>query len=56
MDEEIKELEKKYLSKIAKIFIMSQIHCEKKSEIFEEFQNLGITAKLSEVDMEDNLN
>lgn len=41
-DEEIEKLEKQYLSKIAKLLVMTQIHCEIKTQINDEFDKLRV--------------
>ena len=43
LDKEIDDLEKDYLKKIAKLLVMTQVHCEVKTEIYNEFNKLGIT-------------
>jgi hypothetical protein len=48
-EEEIKRLEKEYLEKIAKLLIMTQIHCEIKTDIYNKFDTMGITSHLEEV-------
>ena len=57
-DEEIKKLELVYLKKIDKLFIMSQIHCEIKKSIYEEFEKLGIKTQINdkEVSFSENQN
>ena len=42
-DDEIDNLEKIYLAKIAKLLVMTQVHCEIKTFIQEEFDRLGIS-------------
>ena len=48
-EEEINRLEKEYLKKIAKLLIMTQIHCEIKTDIYNKFDSMGITSHLEEV-------
>ena len=48
-EEEINRLEKEYLEKIAKLLIMTQIHCEIKTDIYNKFDAMGITSHLEEV-------
>ena len=42
-------MEKDYLSKIARLLIMTQIHCEIKTDIYNKFDTMGITSHLEEV-------
>ena len=51
-EEEINRLEKEYLEKIAKLLIMTQIHCEIKTDIYNKFDAMGITSHLEEVKQE----
>ena len=51
-EEEINKLEKEYLEKIAKLLIMTQIHCEIKTDIYNKFDAMGITSHLEEVKQE----
>ena len=41
----VDELEKKYLSKVAELLLLSQVHCEIKTEINAEFDQLGVSTK-----------
>ena len=50
LDKQIDDLEKDYLKKIAKLLVMTQVHCEIKTEIYNEFNKLGVTAIAKEVD------
>ena len=52
MDKEIEELEKAYLKKIARLLVMTQIHCEIKTDIYNKFDAMGITSHLEEVKQE----
>jgi hypothetical protein len=47
-DDEIDNLEKIYLAKIAKLLVMTQVHCEIKTFIQEEFDRLGISVQTKE--------
>ena len=49
MDKEIEELEKAYLKKIARLLVMTQIHCEIKTDIYNKFDKMGITSHVEEV-------
>ena len=42
-DKEIEELERKYLAKIVDLLILTQVHCEIKTDINATFDNLGIS-------------
>jgi hypothetical protein len=55
-DKEIDNLEKTYLAKIAKLLVMTQVHCEIKTFIHEEFDRLGVSVKTKERErlIEDN--
>ena len=44
-DKEIDELERRYLAKIAELLVLSQVHCEIKTEINAEFDQLGVSTK-----------
>lgn len=44
-DQEIDELERRYLAKIAELLVLSQVHCEIKTEINAEFDQLGVSTK-----------
>ena len=48
-DKEIEKLEKEYLEKIARLLVMTQIHCEIKTDIYNKFDSMGITSHLEEV-------
>ena len=48
-DEELKNLEKEYLSKIAKLLLMAQLHCEIKTEINYLFDELGVSEDIDEM-------
>lgn len=48
-NKEIDRLEKEYLEKIAKLLIMTQIHCEIKNDIYTQFDKMGITSHVEEV-------
>ena len=41
----VDELEKKYLSKVAELLLLSQVHCEIKTEINAEFDKLGVSTR-----------
>lgn len=41
IDNEIELLEKKYLSKVTKLLLLTQIHCKIKSEILDEFKKFS---------------
>lgn len=45
--QELNEVEKEYLAKVAKLYILIQTHCEMKNEIYELFNkyNVGIEVK-----------
>ena len=47
-DKEIDDSEKTYLAKIAKLLVMTQVHCEIKSFIHDEFDRLGVSVKTKE--------
>ena len=49
-DNEIEQLEKEYLEKIAKLLVMTQVHCEIKTDIYNQFGKLGITSHVENVD------
>ena len=51
LDKEINELEKDYLKKMAELMVMTQVHCELKEEIYNEFNKLGVTTNAKEVDV-----
>ncbi len=42
---DIDELERQYLAKIAELLVLSQTHCEIKTEINAEFDKLGVSTK-----------
>jgi vacuolar-type H+-ATPase subunit I/STV1 len=44
-DKEIDELERKYLAKIVDLLILTQVHCEIKTDINKTFDDLGISIK-----------
>ena len=44
-DKEIDELERRYLAKIAELLVLSHVHCEIKTEINAEFDQLGVSTK-----------
>ena len=46
----IDSLEKEYLSKIAKLLVMTQIHCEIKTEIYDDFRKCGVGKNFNEID------
>jgi hypothetical protein len=48
-DKEIDRLEKEYLEKIARLLVMTQIHCEIKTDIYNKFDKMGITSHVEEV-------
>ena len=54
LDIEIDGLEKDYLKKIAKLLVMTQVHCEIKTDIYDEFNKLGVTAHVKEVEANGN--
>lgn len=41
----VDDLEKKYLAKVAELLVLSQVHCEIKTEINAEFDKLGVSTK-----------
>ena len=45
---QIDELERKYLSKIAKLLVMTQVHCGIKTYINDQFDQLGVSIKKTE--------
>ena len=47
-NQEIERLEKEYLEKIAKLLVMTQIHCEIKTDIYNNFSKMGIDSHLEE--------
>ena len=49
MNEEIETLEKDYISKITRLLIMTQIHCEIKTEIYDDFNKCGVGKNLNEI-------
>jgi len=53
-DKEIDRLEKVYLEKIARLLVMTQIHCEIKTDIYNNFDKMGITSHIEEVKEEGN--
>ena len=50
LDIEIDGLEKDYLKKIAKLLVMTQVHCEIKTDMYNEFDKLGLQTHVEEVD------
>ena len=48
-DKEIESLEKTYLQKIARLLVMTQVHCEIKTDINTEFDKLGLSKNVEEV-------
>ena len=48
-DQEIEDLEKEYLRKIAELLVMTQIHCEIKTDIYNVFDKLGISSHVKEM-------
>lgn len=42
---QIDDLERKYLSKIAKLLVMTQVHCGIKTYINDQFDQLGVSIK-----------
>ena len=42
---EIEKKEKEYLAKIAKLLVMTQVHCEIKTEINQKFDEMGVSIK-----------
>ena len=56
--QELNTVEKQYLAKVAKLYIMIQTHCQMKNEIYELFNkyNVGIEVKDVEkiVEIKDN--
>ena len=40
-DEQLKNLEKKYLELISKLLIMVQVHCEIKTDMYQKFSDVG---------------
>ena len=55
-NERIDSLEKEYLSKIAKLLVMTQIHCEIKTEIYDDFHKCGVGKNVKEIDPEQSFN
>ena len=51
LDKEIEDLERDYLAKIAKLLVMTQVHCEIKTDIYNEFDKLGVQTHVQEVDI-----
>ena len=49
MDDEIATLEKEYLAKIAKLLVMTQVHCEIKTDIYNEFNRLNLSSNVKEI-------
>ena len=49
LDKEKEELEKEYLSLIAKLLVMTQVHCEIKTDMYNEFDKLGLQTHVEEV-------
>ena len=45
---QIDDLERKYLSKIAKLLVMTQVHCGIKTYINDQFDQLGVSIKKTE--------
>ena len=41
MDEEIKQLERKYLETVSRLLIMVQLHCEIKTDMYQKFTGNG---------------
>ena len=41
MDEEIKQLERKYLETVSRLLIMVQLHCEIKTDMYQKFYDSG---------------
>ena len=41
MDEEIKQLERKYLETVSRLLIMIQLHCEIKTDMYQKFTENG---------------
>ena len=41
----VDKIEKKYLSKVAELLLLSQVHCEIKTEINAEFDKLGVSTR-----------
>ena len=50
LDKEKEELEKEYLSLIAKLLVMTQVHCEIKTDMYNEFDKLGLQTHVEEVE------
>ena len=42
MDEEIKQLERKYLETVSRLLIMVQLHCEIKTDMYQKFRENGV--------------
>ena len=55
-NERIDSLEKEYLSKIARLLVMTQIHCEIKTEIYDDFHKCGVGKNVNEIDPEQSFN
>ena len=56
LDTEIDNLEKEYLAKIAKLLVMTQVHCEIKTDIYNEFDKAGVQTHVQEIDPSFNNN
>ncbi len=50
LDDELQNLEKDYLAKIAKLMLMAQLHCDIKTEINYLFDELGVSEDIEEAD------
>ena len=51
LDREIEDLERDYLAKIVKLLVMTQVHCEIKTDIYNEFDKLGVQTHVQEVEI-----
>lgn len=52
LDDDIASLEKEYLAKIAKLLVMTQVHCEIKSDIYKIFEKLDVPTHVKEVNID----
>ena len=49
-DKKLEELERNYLSKIAKLLILTQIHCEIKTDIYDTYKKSPVSVHAVEVE------
>ena len=54
LDKDKEDLEKEYLSLIAKLLVMTQVHCEIKTDMYNEFDKLGLQNHVDEVNQSFN--